>query len=425
MKMSTVFGVILVSTAAICLTTGCGSRPAASPVRTGNPAAVQAEVWTCSMHPQIRQPKPGKCPICGMDLILAGSGETAATAAELELSTAAQKLAEVETAPAERRSVTMDIRLAGKIQPDETRVAVIAPRVAGRIDKLAANYVGMAVKAGEPLAELYSPELVSAQQELLQAAKLPGGGAAADSLLAATRERLRLWGLTAEQIAGIERAGQVRDHVTFFAPLGGVVVEKNVREGQYVESGMPILTVADLSQVWLQLDAYESDLAWLHTGQAVEFEAEAYPGEKFTGTIAFLAPVLDPATRTVKVRVEAPNPDGRLRPEMFVRAVGHAPLPDEGGAAPLVIPASAPLVTGPRAVVYVAAPDRAGVFEGREVVLGPRAGDFYMVKEGLREGEQVVVKGAFKIDSSLQIQGKPSMMAPDGGDMEMKGHVHE
>ena len=422
-------GMLLVILAAsFWLGRGCSEPRLAAPAT--DPAAVAnrpAEIWTCSMHPQIRQPKPGKCPICGMDLILAASGEVQATAddREIELSAAAQKLAEVETAPVERRSVAVEIRLAGKIQPDETRVAVVAPRVAGRIDKLYANYLGMAVKAGEPLADLYSPELLSAQQELLQAAKLPGGGAAADSLLAATRERLRLWGLTAEQIAGIEREGQVRDHVTFQAPIGGVVVEKDVREGQYVDAGQRMLTVADLRQVWVQLDAYESDLAWLRTGQEVELEVEAYPGETFSGTIAFMEPVLDPATRVVKVRVEVPNPDGRLLPDMFVRAVVHASAAGAENAAPLVIPASAPLVTGTRAVVYVALPDRAGAFEGREVVLGPRAGDFYVVKDGLREGEQVVVKGAFKIDSSLQIQGKPSMMAPAEGAMEMKGHVHE
>ena len=422
-------GMLLVILAAsFWLGRGCADRHSSpATIDSATLTSKPAEIWTCSMHPQIRQPKPGKCPICGMDLILAASGEVQATAGdrEIELSAAAQKLAEVETAPVERRSVAVEIRLAGKIQPDETRVAVVAPRVAGRIDKLYANYLGMAVKAGEPLADLYSPELLSAQQELLQAAKLPGGGAAADSLLAATRERLRLWGLTAEQIAGIEREGQVRDHVTFQAPIGGVVVEKDVREGQYVDAGQRMLTVADLRQVWVQLDAYESDLARLHAGQGVELEVEAYPGEKFTGTIAFMEPVLDPATRVVKVRVEVPNPDGRLLPDMFVRAVVQASAAGAGNAAPLVIPASAPLVTGTRAGEYVALPDRAGAFEGREVVLGPRAGDFYVVKDGLREGEQVVVKGAFKIDSSLQIQGKPSMMAPAEGAMEMKDSDHE
>lgn len=427
MKTRIIVAAVLGLLAGLFVGRGCGShsnrgdRPTADPV----PAVSRAEIWTCSMHPQIRQPKPGQCPICFMDLIPAathGSG-TDTGSREIELSAAARKLAEVELAPVERRAVAVEIRLAGKVQMDETRVASITPRVAGRIDRLYANYTGMSVKPGDPLADLYSPELVSAQQELLQAAKLPAG--ASDSMLAATRERLRLWGLTAEQIAGIERDGQVHDHVTFTAPIGGVVVEKDAREGQYVETGMRLFTVADLSQVWVLLDAYESDLALLRNGQDVEFEAEAYPGESFQGTIAFIDPVVDPAARTVQVRVEVPNAAGRLKPEMFVRAVVRASVAEAGAVMPLVIPATAPLVTGPRAVVYVAAPDREGVFAGRDVVLGPRAGDFYVVRAGLQEGEQVVVNGAFKIDSSLQIQGKPSMMAPEGGAKEMEGHVHE
>jgi Cu(I)/Ag(I) efflux system membrane fusion protein len=427
MKMRIIVAAVLGLLAGLFVGRGCGSHPdrGGGPEAAIVPAVSRAEIWTCSMHPQIRQPKPGQCPICFMDLIPAashGSGTDTGTR-EIELSAAARKLAEVETAPVERRSVAVEIRLAGKVQMDETRVATITPRVAGRIDRLYANYTGMAVKPGEPLADLYSPELVSAQQELLQAAKLPGG--AAGALAAATRERLRLWGLTAAQIAGIEREGQVRDHVTFSAPLGGVVVEKDAREGQYVETGMRLFTVADLSRVWVLLDAYESDLALLRNGQDIAFEAEAYPGESFQGTIAFIDPVVDSATRIVRVRVEVSNADGRLKPEMFVRAVVRAAVAEEGADAPRVIPATAPLVTGPRAVVYVAVPEREGVFAGRDVVLGPRAGDFYVVRAGLQEGEQVVVNGAFKIDSSLQIQGQPSMMAPAGGAAEMKGHVHE
>jgi Cu(I)/Ag(I) efflux system membrane fusion protein len=286
---------------------------------------------------------------------------------------------------------------------------------------LYANFVGMPVKPGEPLADMYSPELISAQQELLQAVKASGGAAVSASLLNGTRERMRLWGLATEQIAEIERSGQIRDHVTFYSPIGGIVVEKDAREGLYAETGMRLFTVADLSHVWVQLDAYESDLAWLRNAQEVTFETEAYPGETFTGAVTFIAPVLDPVTRTVKVRVNVANADGRLKPEMFVRAVvravldadGRVRLPEEADALlPLAVPASAPLVTGKRAVVYVALPDKEGAYEGREVVLGPRAGDYFLVMEGLQEGERVVVNGAFKIDSSLQIQGKPSMMTP-------------
>jgi Cu(I)/Ag(I) efflux system membrane fusion protein len=373
-------------------------------------APAREEIWICSMHPQIRQNHPGQCPICAMDLIPVVSGATTMDTGprELVLSEAAQKLAEIETSPVERRSVSAEIQLTGKVQFDETRLAYIAPRVAGRIDRLYANFTGVSVREGDPLADLYSPELFSAQQELLTAKTLSG----ADSLLNATRERLRLWGLTAEQIAGIEQSGQVKDHVTFYSPISGVVVGLDAREGMYVEAGMRIFTLADLSQVWVQLDAYESDLALLRDGQDVVLRAEAYPGESFKGTIAFIEPVLDPMTRTVKVRVAVPNPDGRLKPEMFVHATVQAKVAEVDSALPLVIPASAPLVTGKRAVVYVAVPERAGAFEGRDVVLGPRAGDSYVVISGLKEGEQVVTRGGFKIDSSLQIQGKPSMMNP-------------
>lgn len=436
--------------------------------------AESTQIWTCSMHPQIRQPKPGKCPICGMDLIPVANDSAPGDdqPRQLVLSPAARKLAELAMAPVERRSAAVEIRMVGKVQFDETRLAYIAPRVPGRIDRLYANFTGMPVKPGDHLADMYSPDMVSAQKELLLALKASGVEPSSASLLNATRERLRLWGLTAEQIAEIERSGQVRDHVTFYSPIGGIVVEKEAREGQYVETGMRLFTVADLTRVWVQLDAYESDLAWLRYAQEVTFQTEAYPGETFRGTIAFIDPILDPMTRTVKVRVNVPNADGRLKPEMFVRAVVQATLaadgkvlrsdlkgkwispmhpevikdgpgtcdvcgmplvraedlgyaaPDEATVVlPLVIPASAPLVTGKRAVVYVAVPQKEGTYEGREVVLGPRAGDYFLVREGLHEGEQVVVNGNFKIDSSLQIQGKPSMMAPEGGAAPV-GHQH-
>lgn len=374
----------------------------------------QAEVWTCSMHPQIRQSTPGQCPICGMDLIRVemDASPTADAPRQITLSPAARQLAEVVEAPVERRSVAVEVRLAGKVEFDETRMAIISPRVDGRIDRLMATYVGMPVSVGDPLADLYSPEWVAAQQELLQVLSAASESESFSPLLGATRERLRRWGLTDEQVAEIERSGQVRDHMTFVAPLGGIVVAKDAREGQYVTVGQPLFSVADLSRVWVQFAAYESDLAWLRLDQPVEFQVEAYPGETFRGTIAFIAPLLDPATRTVKVRVEVENTDGRLKTEMFARGIVRSSTGESSGELPLVIPATAPLVTGKRAVVYVAVPEQTGAYEGREVELGPRAGDYYIVRSGVQEGETVVVNGAFKIDSSLQIQGKPSMMAP-------------
>lgn len=415
MKRSRQVGAVILLLAIVFLAgRSCDRHGEGASSTTSEGVGDQAELWTCSMHPQIRQPKPGLCPLCGMDLIPVETDSSMdAASRQLTLSPAARALAEVAVAPVERRHVPVEIRMVGKVQFDETRLAYISPRVSGRLDRLYANYAGLAVKAGDPLADLYSPDLVSAQQELLQAVKAAVGASSA-SLLAAARERLRLWGLTAEQIAGIEQSGAVREHVTFYAPIGGIVVEKEAREGQYVEPGMRLFTVADLSRVWVVLDAYESDLAWLREGQEVEFHAEAYPGESFKATIAFIEPVLDPMTRTVKVRLHAPNDDGRLKPEMFVRAIVRAGS-SETADPPLVIPASAPLLTGERAVVYVAVPGMDGTYEGRDVVLGPRAGNFYLVREGLEEGEPVVVHGAFKLDSSLQIQGQPSMMAPEGG----------
>ncbi len=432
----------------------------------------QAELWTCSMHPQIRQPKPGKCPICAMDLVPAGGGGTDKPGpSELVMSPAARKLAEIRLAPVERRFARIAVRLAGKVQFDETRIAYIAPRVSGRIDRLYVNFVGVRVNQGDHLADFYSPELVSAQQELIQAAAsvrsresnaASAGLDSARAILESVREKLRLWQLTPGQIAEIERSGKPRDHLTFYSPLAGIVVERmNTYEGMYVETGMKLFTVADLSRVWIKLDAYESDLVWLRYGQPVALQVAACPGEIFQGTIAFIDPVLDPTTRTVKVRVNAENRGGRLKPGMFVQAVVEAastaagkviqpnlagkwispmhpeivkdapgtcdicgmPLVpaaelgyagNEPGMAepPLVIPASAPLITGERAVVYVAVPGREGAFEGREIVLGPKAGDSYLVQSGLQEGELVVMNGGFKIDSSLQIQGRASMMQP-------------
>ena len=458
-----------------------GSSVPASADGTGSAAAepVKEEVWTCSMHPQIRQPKFGLCPLCAMDLIPVKSGSAEnRSPRELTLSDRARKLASIRTAPVERRFIDSEVRMIGKVAYDETRIGHITAWVPGRIDQLFANYRGVAVKKGEHMASLYSPELITAQTELLQAldsldamkeSSLGSMRTTAEATVDAVERKLRLFGLTEEQIAAIKERGVPDDHMTVFAPMGGIVVELNVRDGMYVKTGTRICSIADLSQVWVRLEAYESDLALLRYGQAVEFEAGAYPGETFSGRVAFIDPVLDEKTRTAGIRVNVPNDDGRLMPGLFVRAVvrprlasggrvldidlagkwispmhpevvkdgpgncdvcgmklvpieslGYAHLTEGDADAPLVIPASAPLVTGKRAVVYVAVPGEEGVFEGRDVVLGVRAGDHYLVRKGLEEGERVVVNGAFKLDSAVQILAGPSMMNPGesalGGD---------
>jgi len=445
-------------------------EPVAEHQRVAEAGADQQQWWTCSMHPQIRQPKPGKCPICFMDLIPVVSSGGDLGERQISFSQAAIKLMEIATAPVERKFVTAEVRMVGKIDYDETQVKNITAWVSGRIDRLYVDFTGITVSKGDHMVELYSPELISAEAELLQAVKAADNVKAATSelvtrttlaTLEAAREKLRLLGLTSEQINNVESSGKTLTHITIYSPIGGIVIQKNATEGVYVTTGTPIYTVADLSRLWVKLDAYESDLPWIRYGQKVEFATEAYPGEVFEGTITFIDPVLNDMTRTVKLRVDVDNREGKLKPEMFVRAVvrsqvaagGRVMAPDMAGKwicpmhpsviktepgtcdfcgmnlvtteslgyvvdtpkeAPLVIPASAPLITGTRAVVYVQVPGKEKpTFEGRAVVLGPRAGGYYLVKEGLAEGERVVTRGSFKIDASLQIEAKPSMMSAE------------
>ncbi len=449
-----------------------------------HPLEPAVEVWTCSMHPHIQRDGPGQCPICGMDLIPVrqeASSKTDEESRQITLSPAQKARMRIATVPVERRYPTVEIRLVGKVTYDETRLAYITAWVPGRIDDLFVDYTGVRVKEGDHMVELYSPELLSAQEELLQAlramANLSNSTVAsvrrsAAGTVDAARDKLRLWGLSADQIAEIERSGKASELVTIYSPASGVVIDRNAQEGMYVETGTRIFTVADLDEVWVQLDAYESDLQWLRYGQTVHFTTEAYSGEDFNGIVSFIDPVLDSQTRTVNVRVNVDNRDGRLKPEMFVRAkvaaqlarharvfdpsligkwvspmhpeiikdapgqcdicgmdlvpaetLGYSSVSDVNHGAPLIIPATAPLLTGTRAIVYVEqeGADRP-TYVGREVVLGPRAGDSYVVESGLSEGELVVVSGNFKIDSALQIHAKPSMMNSGGG---VGGHAHD
>jgi Cu(I)/Ag(I) efflux system membrane fusion protein len=428
-RRHTMFAILLLAAALLIALPGCDASD--RPQRDGAEEDVGGGVWTCSMHPQVRAPGPGDCPICGMDLVpVEGSTETAPEEGRrLTVTDAERRLMEISTGAVERRRVVAEVRLVGAVAYDETSVSRIAAWVPGRIERLHVDYVGYVVREGEAMVDVYAPELVAAQEELVQARlaverSSGGDGAAPRRTLDAARERLSLWGLSAGQIDEIEGRGTAEPKVTLLAPIGGTVVEKNAVEGAYVSTGTVIYTIADLSRVWIELAAYESDLALVREGQRVEFTTEAHPGTTFDGTISFIEPVLDPSTRTAVVRAVVENADGELKPEMFVRAVARARV---GGAegAPLVIPASAPLLTGTRAVVYVEVPDAdVPTYEGREVTLGPRAGDYYVVVSGLAEGERVVTEGNFKIDSALQIRARPSMMSPEGGTRDAAPHDH-
>ena len=446
--------------------------------KTGRAATVteaKSQIWTCSMHPQIKLPKQGLCPICNMELIPLSADDTeiATSMRQLTVSENAKELMDIEVAPVERKFVNAFVRMVGKVDYDETNLAYITAWVPGRLDRLFVDYTGVPVNKGDHMVDLYSPELISAQEELLQAieavkniqkTELGIMREMTESTVKSAREKLRLWGLTPEQVAEIETSGQVTDHMTIYSPTSGIVIHKNAIEGMYVQTGTKIYTIADLTKIWVKLDAYESDLEWLRYGQQVEFTTISSPGQIFKGTISFIDPILNDRTRTVKIRVNVQNPDGKLKPGMFVKAVVRSQVASGGQIMdadlvgkwicpmhpeiiketsgkcdicqmplvttesqgyvsddpalvekPLVIPVSAALVTGTRAIVYVQIPDtEKPTYEGREIALGPRAGDYYLVRSGLSEGELVVVKGNFKIDSSLQIMAKPSMMTPEG-----------
>lgn len=464
-------GVILAAVALLALGLLLGRSSVSSVKNRGRDSMTaprKAAVWTCSMHPQIRQPEPGSCPLCGMDLIpLKGDSGASSGPREMRMSPEAVKLASIRTTVLERRYVERIIPMVGKVDFNEQRVKTLSAWVGGRLERLYVDYTGVPVAKGDHLVEIYSPELYTAQEELIQALKsvedTAGAGEGflrrtATRTLAAAREKLKLLGLGATQIQEVEGRGRPSATVTIRAPFGGIVVHKALSEGAYVKTGTPIYKVADLSVLWVQLDAYESDLAWIRYGQTVELQTEAHGDRTFEGWVSFIDPVLDPRTRTVKLRVVVDNRKGLLRPNMFVRArlkvrlgqegqvlsdrgigkwicpmhpeeaydralpckvcgmatrkavdLGYGPEEDLGPA--LVVPASAVLSTGRRAVVYRRLPGAEPSFEGVEVELGPRAGDVFLVRSGLREGDEVVTHGQFKIDSALQIQAKPSMMS--------------
>lgn len=492
-------GIAVVATVLIAFVLGFslrgGDSGSSTTANTAEASGESDQWYTCSMHPEVRLPDPDdKCPICLMDLIPVSSstGGGGLPDGTIELSREAAALISVETVPVTRRTLTHRVRMVGEVAYDETRLSYLTAYAGGRLDRMYVDYTGVVVREGDHLAEIYSPELLVARQELIEARRAfdhltaessSVGRNTARAVLEAARERLRLLGLKPDQIeeaeAGRVPEGRSADHVTLYAPVSGVVIEKHAKPGSYVNEGDRLYTIADLSRVWVMLKAYESDLPWLRYGQEVEFTVAGTGDETFTGQVAFIDPTLDSATRTVDVRVNVDNADGRLRPGVFVRASvmsqvaeagrvmapelvgkwispmhpevirdepGDCPVcgmdlvpakewfqslgyePTDNTPAPLIVPQSAVLRTGTRGVVYVQTQSNpAPRFEGRTVHLGPAGEGFIIVRDGLAEGDLVVRRGNFQIDSALQIQAQPSMMNPPAGSEAAwvpKQHVH-
>lgn len=454
-------------------------------------AAAEDVEYYCPMHPTVIQSEPGSCPICGMPLSKRKKGEVEAlpegVLSRVVFSSDRVAQAGIKTVAVDYAPLSETVVAVGTVEVDERRLSRISSKIKGmsRVEKLFVNFTGTAVKAGEPLAELYSPELYQAVQELLLAQRaaqqrpqpqtaLGRSVLGDDNLVGLARERLRLWGITPEQVDEFLQAGKADFRLPILAPTGGVVIRRNVVEGQYVSEGDAMFEVADLSRVWVKARIYENEMALARVGQTVEATVQAFPGETFAGQVAFIDPVLDPETRTVGVRYDLENADLRLRPGMFATVALQSPIAEvpafkakraasEGvGPNPTVeaqkicpvttlklgamgdpvpvdvvgrkvwiccdgceskltkspdkylaklapapkgevlsIPETAVIDTGARKIVYVET--EAGVFEGREVVLGPVSAGRYPVLDGLNAGEAVADQGSFLIDAENRL----------------------
>jgi len=376
-------------------------------------------VYTCPMHPFIIKDKPGACPICGMELIKKlGDAQTAATQTpeqkqqaamlgHVSLSPTQRVMANVATVEVKQEDLNKEINAVGIVQYDQSRQAKVTAWIAGRIDKLHVSAVGAYVGRNRPVAEVYSPDLLASQQEYLLAVKsrdqlknspIPSISQNGDGLVQSAKQRLMLFGVKESQIAELERAGKPNIRLPIYTPLSGVVIEKMVQQGQYVNTGDVLFNIADLSQVWVEIEVYENEFPNIKIGQRVEIQSQSFPGKPFSGRISFIYPFLDPKTRTVKARVEMANPGMKLKPDMFVRAKVVAGL----GKA-IIVPVTAVMDTGKRQVAWVETSP--GMFEPRDVQLGQRTDDRVQVLSGLKPGDKVAVSGAYLIDSESQLKG--------------------
>ena len=374
--------------------------------------------WQAPMDPTYIRDKPGKSPM-GMDLVAVYEG----AAEDMEAGTVkidpvtAQNIG-VRTARVSRKRLTRTIRSAGRVDYDEQRVHHVNTKIEGWVEKLYVDFTGQAVKKGDYLLEIYSPKLVATQEEYLLVkryvessqddAGLTGEG---ESVLELAKKRLELWDVPAHQIAELEESGRIKKTIHVHSPASGIVVNKKVQEGMFIKPGVNLYTIADLSKVWVYADLYEYEFAWIREGQEARMALAAYPGEIFKGRVSFINPFMEPKTRTVKVRLEFDNPDGKLKPDMFANVTFLSKM----DRAVVAIPTEAVLLSGERSVVIVSRGD--GKFSPREVTLGVEAGGFYEVKDGVKKDEEVVTSAHFLIDSESRLSEAISKMLELDEDM--------
>lgn len=392
------------------------------------PGGAQPLHWKAPMDPTYVRDQPGKSPM-GMDLVPVCPGGGGAEGTGIRIDPAVVQSIGVRTAPVERRDLARQVRTVGRVTYDERRVSHIHTKFQGWIERLYVKYEGERVEHGQPLLEIYSPELVSTQEELLQAvryrestvgspfADVAEGG---EALLRAARRRLELFDIRDRDIDRLLETGQVRKTLTLYAPTEGVVTHLMAREGMEVNANDNLYTIADLSRVWVQADVYEYELPWVELGQLATVELSYLPDAEFEGEVTYVYPYLDPKTRTARVRIELPNPEGVLKPDMYANVTIDTRVLEDA----VVVPDEAVIRSGRRNLVVVARGE--GRFEPREVDLGVSSGDGWVqIQDGVAPGERIVTSGQFLIDSESRLRAAVQQMLSSPAESDDMTGSHE
>ena len=379
-----------------------GTPPVSSEVHEHCTSAV----YSCSMHPQVRQNQPGTCPLCGMNLVQSTSLQTTTDPNAIQLSEDAQKLADIQTLKVTKSSPSVTLHLNGRVLADKRKTAVQTTHISGQIEQLLIGSKGQYIKAGEIIAYVYSPDLIEAQNELFEAFAMKE---AQPELFEATRKKLENWKLTPAQIDTILRLGDPIESFPLVSEWTGMILNKYVSKGSHIERGTQLYEVANLKSVWVTFDLYETDLKTVHVGDKINMEFSSYPGKIFIGQVNFINPIVDPATQVAQIRVIYTNTFKPVYPGTSVKGLLNSQPKDNQKI--IILPKTAVLWTGKRSIVYVKDPiSNEPTFHLREVTLGALNTSGYAIEKGLEVGEEVVVNGVFTLDAAAQLAGKNSMM---------------